>query len=202
MLYVNLLVEDDLSEAVARKMLRHFDASVTVESVYGKTGFGYIRKNARKFNQAARHANYLAITDLDQNECPAGLVEKWLGPRDSRFLNLRVAVREIEAWLMADRQRFAEFMGVDLSLVPLTPEQVDDPKSKVVALARRSSKPSIRSDLAPRPGKSQAAGPGYNATLTRYVFDRWRLGEARRHSPSLQKAVRSLKSLRRLDTQR
>jgi hypothetical protein len=50
-------------------------------------------------------------------------------------LLLRVAVREVEAWLFAHKTAFAEFLGVSRDLIPDNVEQVENPKEFVVTLA-------------------------------------------------------------------
>ena len=48
-IYINLAVEDDLSEAVLRKILRSFNRAFQVKTVYKKGGFGYLKKQIKSF---------------------------------------------------------------------------------------------------------------------------------------------------------
>jgi hypothetical protein len=61
-----------------------------------------------------------------------------------------VAVREVEAWLLSDRANLVRFLSVPVSHVSRTPELLDNPKSAMVELARRSRRRDIREDMVPR----------------------------------------------------
>jgi hypothetical protein len=49
---------------------------------------------------------------------------------------VRVAVREVESWVLADRRRIANFLSAPLNSIPMDPEQLDDPKMALLTLAR------------------------------------------------------------------
>jgi len=46
----------------------------------------------------------------------------------------------VEAWLLADREGFAQFLGIRCNDVAANPEAVSNPKQKVIELARKSKK--------------------------------------------------------------
>lgn len=52
----------------------------------------------------------------------------------------RIAVREVEAWLLADAEQAAGFLAVPLARIPAEPETLPDPKATLIALAGRSRK--------------------------------------------------------------
>ena len=62
-----------------------------------------------------------------------------------------VAVREVEAWLLADRKHLAHFLHVPITQIPLAPEELENPKQTLVNLARKSRVRSIQKDMVPRP---------------------------------------------------
>jgi hypothetical protein len=110
----------------------------------------------------------------------------------------RVVVREVEAWLLADRERLASFLGVPISRVPRDPESVDDPKGQMVALARRSLRRDIREDMVPRPQSRREVGPAYSSRLIEFaddVVDGWRPLVAAKSSDSLHRCIRCLSRL-------
>jgi hypothetical protein len=84
----------------------------------------------------------------------------------------RVAVRETEAWLLADRERLARFLGISTSRIPLDPEAMDDPKSLMVDLARHSRRREIREDMIPRSGSGRNVGPAYVSRLIEFVAEK------------------------------
>ena len=54
MIYINVVVEDPLSEAVARALLKQSKQEYQVNSCLGKCGKEYIRTKLRGFNGAAK----------------------------------------------------------------------------------------------------------------------------------------------------
>lgn len=107
---VSLVVEDSLSEAVLQTILRQSKRPCSVGTCLGKKGAGFIRQRLSGFNKAAKWSPYIVLTDLDNAECPAVLFRSWLPETKSPYLIFRVAVREVEAWLLADRGAIAKFL--------------------------------------------------------------------------------------------
>jgi hypothetical protein len=175
-------VEGELDEAVLRRLLT--GAGATMDRVYGKQGKAQLRERISAYNFAARHGPWVVLVDLGDGCAPA-LVREWV-PEPAEFLCLRVAVREIESWLLADRERLAEFLSVPVSRVPQRPDEVPDPKLSLVNLARGSRRREIRQGLVPRPGSGRRVGPEYVSRLQEFVSRRWRPAEAEDNSPSLR----------------
>jgi len=191
--YINLLIEDELHLNIATVLLQHCAPSLTVHRVFGKRGRSFIKQHLSAHNQAAQHTPYLVLVDLDNDECPPSLINKWLTFRKSSNLVLRVAVREAEAWLISDRENFAAFMGVSKDIVTTAPENLPDPKEYVIALARRSRKRNIKDDIIP---DSQATvGRNYNTCLADFVFRKWDAKKATGNSRSLSGLIRALQNL-------
>src|ERR1035441_9429449 len=74
---------------------------------------------------------------LKMGPCVPEVLPRWL-PAPSRLMRLRVAVRELESWLLADSERIAKFLGVAVAEIPADPDSVPDPKRLMVQLARSS----------------------------------------------------------------
>jgi len=66
---IHIAVEDPLSEAVLRKILICSNRPYIVGSCFNRGGFGYLKKNIRGFNNAAKGTPFLVLTDLDRTEC-------------------------------------------------------------------------------------------------------------------------------------
>lgn len=188
---MNVAVEGFLDEAVVRRLLD--DVGGVVGKVYVKRGNRPLRAKIAGYNNAAKRGPWLVLTDLDQGyRCAAELVADWL-PGRARDMNLRVAVRAIEAWLLADRRQLASFLGVPVSRLPQDPETTLDPKGLVVDLARSSRRRDVRDALVPDPRSGRRAGPGYTSLLFEFVREEWDLDEAAHRSPSLDRCRRRLR---------
>jgi len=195
-IYINIVVEDDLSDAVLRRLLENSCQSYIVAHKYQKNGSGYIDKNIDKFNHAATAMPYFVLRDLDTHECAPVLLHRIAPPHPHPNFFLRIAKREVEAWLLADRNGCAQFMGVPLSKIPIDAESVDDPKRLIVSLAKKSRKPAIRGDIAPYPGSVARVGRAYNQRLIEFVKKTWNIETAARHADSLSRTIHALETFK------
>lgn len=190
MIPANAVVEDLLSEIVLRRLA---EPRFAIGTVYGRRGVGYIASQIRAFNNAARGAPWIVLADLDNNACAPGLIRNWLPNGPNPNLILRIAVREVEAWLLADAATFAQMLGIAAHLVPTQPENLPDPKRALIATCRHSRRRELRKDVLPR-HPSDAQGPGYNERVGQFVNSAWQPGVARRSAPSLDRAMNALAS--------
>ena len=77
MLPITVATEDELSEAIALRVLADFPTLV-VGTCLRRGGNGYLRARMRSFCQIAHHGPVLIVTDLDTHVCPASLCSDWL----------------------------------------------------------------------------------------------------------------------------
>lgn len=194
---VNLVVEDIISEAVLRRILA--DLGMPVATCYGLQGNNYIRQKLTAFNNASRYVPYIILTDLDANPCPVQLVSNWFqGITPSRNLVFRVAIKEVESWILADRDNFAGYLRVSSVRIPVSTETLANPKEFVVELAKHARKRDIRDAIVPPAGSCAKRGRDYNGALVRFIYKSWDYDAAALHSDSLD---RMLKTLRRFAIQ-
>lgn len=190
---VSLVVEGEVDAAVLQRLCAH--SGLHVRSVHGRQGKDHIRKRIRSYAAAAQRSCWIVLVDLDQEEsCAARLKRSWL-PSPAPRLSLRVAVREVEAWLLADSERIAAFLGVSESAVPRNVDELPDPKAAVVALAARSRRRDLRRDMMPRPGSGRDVGPAYVSRLVEFTHPGsrgWRPEMAAKQSDSLHRCLRDL----------
>jgi hypothetical protein len=125
---INLAVEDELSELVLRRLLGASGVDYHVGVVNRRGGFGYLRSRVSGWNRAAAGVPFLVLTDLDNAPCPPALLADWLPEGPHPNLMFRVAVREVEAWLIADRLALARFLRCRPRDVPPDPEAL--PRAK------------------------------------------------------------------------
>jgi len=193
---VSAAVEGIVDEAVLRRLLE--GAGASLGAVHGKKGKSHLRLRITGYNQAARFSPWVVLIDLDQDaECAPPLRRTWL-PDSSPRLCLRIAVRAVEAWILADRERLALFLAVTRASVPQEPEKLPDPKSVLVHLAKHSRRRDIREDMFPRAAGGRRVGPAYSSRLIEFVSDHsagWRPEVAAGSSESLRRCLASLRAL-------
>ena len=149
----------------------------------GGSGFWLL---ASKYNEAGRHQRVIGLADLEQAPCASALMQQ-LKPSRSPGFKLRLAVRMLESWLLADRDAVAAFLGVRAAAIPREPDREAHPKRALVDLARTSRKRSIREALVPN-GSGALVGPEYTAVIGSFIDVRWDAARARTNSPSLDRA--------------
>jgi hypothetical protein len=195
MIIVNIASEDELSEVIAAKLIDKVVPGGKVGLRLRKDGSGYLRSSLHKFCQMARREYVLLLTDLDKHHCAPGLIATWTGgqPLPAKLL-FRVPVREIEAWLLADRLGFAQLMQVDEARVPPDPDTLPDPKQALLTVARHAAR-SVRVELIASRGALASQGLGYNRVLSNYIETVWDIDRAAERSPSLRRLVVRLAAL-------
>lgn len=193
---INLLVEGYTDEIITRRILEH--VGLACGTVYGKNGKGTLLKSLPRYNQAAAHfGHWLTIIDLDHDApCAPGWFQNYL-PYPTSGMHIRIAVRAIEAWLLADAERLADFLHISPSYVPSAPDDEENPKVTLINLAWRSRKKAIREDMTPRPASGSQVGPGYASQLTEFITKAekpWRPEIAMQRSDSLMRCIRALQT--------
>lgn len=190
---ISAAVEGALDEAVARKLISY--AGGEMGPVYGREGKPNLRERIVGFNNAARHAPWFVLVDLDNEaHCAPSLSDAWL-PDPAPYLCFRIAVHEVEAWLMADAETLASHLGVPANRIPRIPENLEQPKNEMVNIGRRSRRREVREDMVPREESGRRVGPAYASRLIEYVENKWRPQVAARRSESLHRAILCLKRL-------
>jgi hypothetical protein len=189
---VNLGTEDELSERVLLQITRRVRRGYYVGTAYRRGGFGYLRRTVAGWNRAAQGRPFIVLADLDNHTCPRALIDEWLPQPQHPNLLFRVAVREVEAWLLADSKNLSLFLGVREDAIPVDPESLQDPKRALIELARSSRSSSVRDRIVPKRGSTAKQGPDYNGCLGGFVTTHWDFRVATKRSPSLARAVKTL----------
>ena len=191
---ITLAVEDTLSETVATRLVNDYLPGVGVREVIGHQGIGYIRRRMRDLNQIALYENpVLVVADLDRlQDCAVSRVGRLSEGLTAIAPNLliRIAVLEIESWIVADREGIASWLSIATNTVPRNPEGLIDPKRTLVQLASRSRNRGLREALAPaRVTGTHRTGLGYNDALSEFVTLQWNPEDARGNALSLNRAI-------------
>lgn len=139
------------------------------------------------------------ITTKGKYKCARELRERNGLVGSDRSVCFRVAVREAEAWLLADRGKIMEFLAVNdkaayARVVGSNPDDIPDPKLALCQLAALSSNPNVVSDIRLKPNGSEA--DGYRLAMLEYARSYWRPKIAAANSRSLRCALLRLEQLR------
>ncbi|MEO5661026.1 MAG: hypothetical protein ABIQ90_14710 [Polaromonas sp.] len=189
-----LATEDVLSEAIGLRLLGELPVPVTPGLLLRRDGFGYLRSGMNNWRQLAQHQTVLILTDLDQVACPFALRADWLGNKPPPAnLMLRIAVREVESWVLADHDAMRKLIGQKGTLPP-SPDTLPDPKQHLLKLAKLAARP-VRLDLLKETGAVASQGIGYNHRLTVWIRSDWSPERAAQRSPSLQRTRMRLNEL-------
>jgi hypothetical protein len=180
---VTLVVEGTTDEAVARRLLA--EAGLPSGPAYVKNGKVALDRCLAGYSNAARFACWLVLRDLDHDASCAPELRRKLLPRPSIHMRLHLAVRSVEAWLLADAEALGRFLRVAPTRVPSQPDALPSPKRTMVDLARRSRNKAVREAMVPATDSSAKVGPGYAVVVTEFICHHWRPGIASRCSPSL-----------------
>jgi hypothetical protein len=186
-------VEGPVDDAVVRKVLRacgHEPGSIHIKN--GKSG---LLEKLTGYNTAAQIAPWLVLVDLNGDaSCAPPFVAACL-PSPAEQMIFRVAVRQVEAWLLADRSRFARFLKVSQARLPRDPDSLPDAKRVVTDIARHSSDRRIREEMVSRPGSGRKVGPAYVARMIEFIELVWMPDDAEIRSDSLSRCLGRLRLL-------
>lgn len=196
-------MEDEASEKVAIKLFKEQNEARKHKLLFME-GFPHIthgnsqlkEKCPAFLNMAKGELNTFVITDLDNIVCAGELIREWFSIPDTNPVSLpneilfRVAVREIESWILADRQAWAEYINIPEANFSDSPDELDDPKQHLLTVIRNKGRSRLHREMLPR----QAAhiGPEYNKVLSEFILSSWKPSRAAVRSPSLKRAIRAL----------
>ncbi len=198
-LLVRYAVEGWTDEPVADKLLRGAGfLPIHTLTAGGKTN---LDPKLSGLNRASAGTPWLVLRDLDRDDaqsCIPELLSTLLnGEAPSTRMCLRLAVRAVEAWLLADRESFASHFDIRRPL-PENPEVEPDPKATVVNFCRGSGRRDVREGMVPRQGSGRKVGPEYVALVRAYAELKWDPEQARASAPSLDRAIHSLTRMSQL----
>jgi hypothetical protein len=196
-------VEDAPTAEIAKKLVAAVNRSRTTPLMFRDgfpsvtKGYGQIKAKAQSFsNMAANGLHLLVITDLDKSTCAPDLIRDWfrMTPEQGivlpHQLSFRVAVREIESWIIADRDEWANYIDISKDNFSSAPESLPDPKSDLLNVIRRKGKKRRHRDMLPT--GSASIGPRYNEILCEFIRDFWAPERALTRSNSLKRSFQAL----------
>lgn len=202
-IYCFSYVEDAPSAAVAQKLVATRNAKMENALIFRsgfpaiKGGYGAIKSNCEAFLKMTKSGIHsFILTDLDKAECACSLIRRWFSIPDNNDVILppecifRVAVKEVESWIIADHEAWGAFIGIPPANFSTQPDQLDDPKGHILSVIRRKGRKKIHREMLPQ-GAAQI-GPRYNDILCDFVENLWEPERAAKRSPSLDRALKAL----------
>lgn len=181
--------------AVLRRLIAHarpqLDVRLPIVTGSNTTLFANMPKYVRASQQGVPH---IVLTDLDRNDCAPGLIERLAVTSIPGQMIFRVAVREVESWILADRSGIAGMTGLPLAKLPIEPDLIEDPKQYLLNLVRRCKKSRLKRDVLPEVGSTASKGIFYNDRFGTFARTEWNVDAAAKRSPSLNKALLRLGS--------
>ena len=166
---VTAAVEGIVDEALLKRVCNSLGTDIAY--VYGKGGKSSVIRNLQGYNHSARFRHWVILLDLDRDAgCAPDAVNGWL-PAPAPLMRLRVAVRELEAWLLADPERLSGFLGVSSQIMPGNPDNLPDPKLAIVNLARASNRRAVKEDIVPSLRSGHSEGPAYASRMIEFISD-------------------------------
>lgn len=184
--------------AVARRLIEAVGAVPGTDYLTARRrrGKDALDGRLRGFNILARSVPVLVLRDLDRDAACAGKLVAALLPERESLLLLRVAVRSVESWLMADREALAGAMHIRASALPQHPEEEQDPKRLLAHLLRDCRDRTLRRRLG-LDGRVGLQPQLVAAELSDFAANRWDPARAAAsgRAPSLARSLARLRGL-------
>jgi hypothetical protein len=187
-------VEGTTDAPVAEKLISLVKCEPRVVSASG--GSSVIDLGLARWSMASNKQPMLILRDWDQADgagCAPELVARLLGKACPTNVALRIVVRSVESWLMADYDAAKSFFQT--AHIHRDPDSLDSPKLALVAACRRSTTRRIRDGMTPGSSTGGAVGPDYSILLRDFAQNHWDPTRAAGNSPSLARAITRLRTL-------
>ncbi len=206
-IWVYISAEDPVTKAVIERLLAYCSPRLKVFKEMPARG-GEIKSKIAQLNALASSKPVILLMDLDTDDCAPLLKSKLLnGISQSPNFLMSIAVDEAEAWLMADREGFANYMGLPLDIIPSASMQKMGSMKQVVEMdfrckssydlthriIQQSSKSELKMQIAAK-GKA-CKGAEYNTAMLPFIRNVWNIDVAMCNSDSLSRMVRRLQKL-------
>ncbi len=190
---VVIVGESDLDLVVLQRLCAN--AGVRIGRAIARNGKASLDQLvARMVRSSPDVGQWVFVRDLDRDsECAAAYALTHPTPQ---HVQLRLAVRQIESWLLSDRRSAARFFGVAESRVPRDPEAEVSAKERLVALATGSRFRTVKEGVGRGLGAHVRVGSEYVGMLSEFVREKWSPEAAAENSESLRRCRAALERLR------
>jgi len=190
---VSFAVEGQVDIPIAERLIRYAGLEPRQAVVAG--GAEKLDRRIPDLLRSANHLNWLILRDLDRGRCAPEIVRHLVEGKTSPRASVRIPVRAIESWILADMEGFEETFSIHRSRLPDRPDDLPNPKVHLVNVCRRSRQSTIRRAIPPQTGSRRAVGPEYVNRISLFARDIWDPERAATHSPSLRRAMSALRRM-------
>lgn len=205
---VYVVGEDSVTTEIVSRIIRDYAPNLHIKGHLPARG-SEIKNKMENFNKFSSLYPVVLLSDMDVDDCAPMAKEnlmKGMSPQNSEFI-INIAVDEAEAWLFADIQGFAKYLGVSEQYMPQPSEQkfagpkkrmeMNIPLKASYYLTHKVIVESNKKDLKEQifaPGKS-CKGPEYNPALLPFIKNDWNIEAARKNSYSLDGMIKRVSAL-------
>jgi hypothetical protein len=189
---VKLAAEGLIDIAILQRLMTEY--GLVPGEAYGLQGKAHLDARTASYSKASQHEPWMILRDLDHDaECPSELrAIKVSNP--GQWLQYRIAVREAEVWLMADRETFCKTYHIPVRSIPANLEKLSSPKTAMLEILAKSKSRDVREAMVRvRPGQPIRIGAEYNTLLSDYALRQWTPSDGAVNSRSLYRALARLK---------
>ena len=194
--------EDDVTRYIARRLAYTISTeiglkNVIIEDVGIRERGAAVKNKLQQMVRLGKKAPVVFVFDSD-GDCVVDILKQACpeGWADS-FCALNIAIDEGESWLLADQKGFANYFGVDVEDIQISPQmgEVTYPYKTSLYIMKniipKSRKKEIRENMScTERGKKPAT---YNVFWKDYIDNVWNMDEAGKMSDSLSKSINRVK---------
>jgi hypothetical protein len=202
---VYIVGEDPVTSAIIKRVLGYCADDFEIIAELPARG-GQVKSKIPEFNKLSETYPVILLIDLDDYNCAPQLIEKLISNKNDNFI-FNIAVDEAEAWLMADREGFANYFKIKLDNIPSSHQTRQGGRKALTemnfeykssfylthTLIEKSRNSAFVQQL--RPKKGATKGPEYNSCMLPFIENTWDINNARQNTDSLNRMVVRLQNL-------
>ena len=188
MTYIYYIVEGQTDVPVAERLIRR----VNLDPVPLMVGRGKTRLD-QVLREGSLRGNVLVLRDLDNDaECAPTLIRELVPHEIPKGICLRIPIKSVESWLLADVEGFSQAFAVHLKSHEIKPDESENPKRDLINQCRRSKSRTVREKMTQLSANGLRPGPVYTLRVMEFAQTVWDPERAAKRSPSLARALAAI----------
>ncbi|MDR1594839.1 MAG: DUF4276 family protein [Prevotellaceae bacterium] len=202
---VYIVGEDPVTYTIIKRILAYCSDDFEIIAELPARG-GQVKSKIAEFNKLSYAYPVVLLIDLDNNDCAPQLVKQLISNKNDNFI-FNIAVDEAEAWLMADREGFANYFKIMLEDMPSAHQTKQGGRKTLTEmnfaykssmfltheLIKKSKHLEFVQQLTPK--KGAAKGPEYNSCMLPFILKIWNIDSARQNADSLNRMIVRLQNM-------